>query len=165
MSDTYGSWPQQNDTQQIGNGQPVPGQPLSLAPPAADPAAGAGWKQGIQKVAGAIGGLAGRMQFGQNGALSTQPQQGGAQQPNAQAQQNQQMMQRAQQLLKAGVISPAHFAQMTGGQQPQPGVSGAPANGVAAPQGRTAPDFNPNGPWGARDVASPTGPTSPAWNQ
>ena len=146
-------------------GQPsAAGQPMSLAPPAADQNAGAGWKQGLQKVAGAIGNAAGNFQIS-NGQVQPQkmtdmaaPQQPQQQPQNMYGLEQRAdptgMMQRAMQLMKQGVISPQQFAHMTG--QNAPGFADAiMKDGV---------NLGPQ-PQGLQSVAPPTGPTSPAWGR
>lgn len=161
-------WGQDLDLNQGGSGAPqVPmggGQPMSLSPPQAnDPNAGAGWRQGVKQMAGAIGNAAAGFHVsngqvtGGGDASQGQAMQRGPTPPGATGTQADAAA-RALQLMKQGVISPAQFAQMTGQQLP-------PGSPDLMPQGRTAPSFNPNGPWGARDVAPPTGPTSPAWGR
>ena len=138
-------WDNQYDLNQGGSPSPA-GQPMNIDPnaQAADPNAGAGWRQNVKNVASAIGDAAAGMQVtnGQLQSRGSQPQapaptQGIPQMPGAPGNpQQQQMLQRAQMLLKQGTISQAQFDQMFG-QQP-----GMPPT-----------------------IAPPTGPTSQAWVQ
>lgn len=111
------AWGEAND---LGNPAPVAsapqvaGSPMDISPAAqnaANPQAGAGWKQNVNKIAGAVGDAAGNFQInnGQVGQRGGQPQQG--QKPPGQGNPND-LKARADALLAQGILSPTAHAQI-----------------------------------------------------
>jgi hypothetical protein len=137
------------------------GQPMNTSTPAsqaADPAAGAGWKQGVRNVSGVFNDTLGRLQAN-GGKVGVGPAPGAPAQGVGGGAPT--LAQQAQALLQKGAISQQQYQQIMsriGGPVPSTGmpemIASQQPGGASPPQQPTQPPMGP---------ANPLGPTSQAW--